>query len=68
MTEEKVRHDLADVHGQSVQIVSSNWVEDPDGNPQGVERVVETAVLFIPDCLRDDVEEEDMPVGQEWRP
>jgi hypothetical protein len=59
MTEEKTRHGLDDLHGQPVQIVSANWVEDPDGNPQGVERVVETAVLFVPDCLRDDIDDDD---------
>lgn len=54
----KVKPSLADLHGQQVNMVSANMIEDEDGMPQAVERVVESGVLFIPDSLRGDGEEE----------
>lgn len=62
MTEEKahpkVKPSLAELHGQQVNLVSADMIEDEAGVPQAVERVVESGVLFIPDSLRGDDEEE----------
>jgi hypothetical protein len=45
------------MHGKPVKMITVEWVEGPDGEPVGVERVVEEGVLIIPDKLRDDEEE-----------
>jgi hypothetical protein len=45
------------MHGKPVKMITVEWVEGPDGEPVGVERVVEEGVLIIPDKLRDDEQE-----------
>jgi hypothetical protein len=55
----KVKPSLAELHGQQVNLVSADMIENEDGVPQAVERVVQPGVLFIPDSLRGDDEEED---------
>jgi hypothetical protein len=55
----KVNPSLAALHGQQVNLVGADMIEDEDGVPQAVERTVQSGVLFIPDSLRGDDEEED---------